>query len=83
MTGMRIGELLGLKSEDIDFDGRTIRVRRNRTVGEVTTPKNGKSRGVDMSTGLDEALKELLRSAKTEKVAKGWKELPAWVFSSA
>ena len=79
-TGMRMGELLGLKWGDIDFESRLIHVRRNRTAGEVTTPKNGKTRRVDMSAKLTEELRGLLKRRKEEKLAKGWKELPDWVF---
>lgn len=42
-SGMRRGEILGLRWEDFDFDQRTIEVRRNATYAhnqaEVTTPK--------------------------------------------
>jgi integrase len=47
---MRLGELLGLKWGDVDFHGRFIEVRRNSVGGNITTPKNGKTRRVDMST---------------------------------
>lgn len=48
-TGMRLRELLGLEWGDIDFHGRFIEVRRNLTGSVEGTPKNGKSRRVDMS----------------------------------
>ena len=42
-TGMRRGEILGLRWEDIDFEKRMIEVRRNATYAEnqaqITTPK--------------------------------------------
>ena len=77
---MRLGELLGLQWGDIDFSGRFIEVRRNRVAGRVTTPKNGKIRRVDMSTQLTETLRTLLTDRKEEKLRKGWKDLPEWVF---
>jgi integrase len=80
LTGMRLGELLGLKWEDIYFAGHAIRVRRNRTAGDVTTPKNGKARHVDMSAGLEKALRALLVIRKEEKLAKGWADVPEWLF---
>jgi integrase len=57
-TGMRAGEALGLKWEDFDFNSRFIEVNRQYSKGKVTTPKNGKSRRVDMSLQLAETLKE-------------------------
>nr|NIO19453.1 tyrosine-type recombinase/integrase [Candidatus Aenigmarchaeota archaeon] len=54
MTGMRQGELLGLKWNDIDFQGKFIEVRRSwYSIGnKFTTPKSGKLRRVDMSDQL-------------------------------
>ena len=42
-TGMRRGEILGLMYSDIDFEARTISVRRSITDGKITTPKTHKS----------------------------------------
>ena len=56
-TGMRIGEALALKWSDLDFDNRFIEVERSYRRGRVTTPKNDKTRKVDMSLQLAEALK--------------------------
>lgn len=55
-TGMRQGELLGLAWEDVNFDSNTIAVRRAYSHGAFTTPKSGKSRIVDMSDQLRQAL---------------------------
>lgn len=79
-TGMRLGELRGLKWEDIDFNGNFIEIRRSYTKGEFTTPKNHKSRRVDMSNQLARALKELRTESKKEALAKGWREVPELVF---
>ena len=51
-TGMRMGELLGLAWGDVDFSGNRIRIQRNYTHGDFTTPKSHKSRTVDMSDQL-------------------------------
>jgi Site-specific recombinase XerD len=79
-TGMRIGEVLGLQWGDIDFNGRFINVQRSFSRGKVDTPKGGKGRRVDMSNQLTETLQGLLKQAKVDKLSKGWKELPEWVF---
>lgn len=47
-TGLRLGELLGLRWEDVDFAGSTIRVRRNWSGGREGTPKSGRGRAVPM-----------------------------------
>ena len=51
-TGMRIGEIIALKPGDIDFNGNFIEVRRSCVRGDISTPKSGKIRRVDMSTEL-------------------------------
>ncbi len=42
-TGMRTGEITGLKWSDIDFTNRIIQVRRTRNKGIETTPKTKSS----------------------------------------
>ncbi len=79
-TGMRLGELLGLQWGDVDFHGRFIEVRRNLVAGRITTPKNGKTRRVDMSAQLAESLKALLTTRKAETLKHGWGNVPDWVF---
>jgi integrase len=59
-TGLRMGELLALQWQDVDWQGRFIEVRRNFTHWQLTTPKNGESRRVDMSRELAHTLKDLL-----------------------
>jgi hypothetical protein len=65
-TGARRGELLALRWSDIDWDGRTVSITRNRVVvnGEVVegTPKSKRSiRDVD----IDMAVPALRRSSAT------------------
>lgn len=43
MTGMRQGELFGLRWRDVDWSARRIRVRRNYVRGEFGTPKSKRS----------------------------------------
>lgn len=49
-TGLREGELLGLRWQDVDLERRAVRVRqqltRTRSGLSFTTPKNGKGRNV-------------------------------------
>lgn len=72
-TGMRQDELIALKGIDVDFHGRFIKVERNLSRGEISTPKNHKARKVDMSGQLAEALDVMLsrrRAAALEKEMK-------------
>jgi len=65
-TGVREGELIGLKWVDVDFNGRFIEVQRTVSRGKVTLPKNGKTRRVDMSLQLTNTLDGLLGKIKAE-----------------
>jgi integrase len=55
-TGLRMGELLALRWRDVDFAGRTIRVRASYYLGQLTTPKSGKVRAVPMAPDVASAL---------------------------
>jgi integrase len=79
-TGLREGELLALQWTDLDFSGRFIEVQRNYTRGEITTPKSGESRRVDMSLELRQVLRDFQTERQLEATVKGWPEVPPWVF---
>jgi integrase len=79
-TGMRLGELLALQWGDIDFRGGFVEVCRSFTHGHYTTPKNGKTRHIDMSPQLAETLKELRTERKRETLARGWGDVPELIF---
>jgi len=79
-SGLRIGEALALKWDDLDFDDRFIHVQRNFSRGEIQLPKNGKSRNVDMSNQLAEALRKLSTTRKAQTLKNGWHKLPEWLF---
>jgi integrase len=87
-TGLRIGEALALQWGDIDFNGRFITIQRGISRGRIETPKNGKSRRVDMSLQLTEALKALKDQGGTPVVVpitrnEGAPEEPSeWVFTN-
>lgn len=66
-TGLRMGELLGLAWEDIDFEGNRIEVKRSYSHGNFSTPKSHKSRVVDMSDQLRQVLL-CHRSVLTQKM---------------
>jgi integrase len=59
--GLREGELLGLRWEDVDLDAGTLAVRRTlsqtRTGHKFEKPKNGKGRSVKLSQTALEALR--------------------------
>jgi integrase len=82
-TGVRLGEAFALQWGDIDFNERFITVQRNIVNGKITTPKNDKSRRVDMSKQLTQALLDLRHQRKSETIKKGWGQVPEWVFINA
>jgi integrase len=55
-TGMRQGELLALRWDDIDLVDAVIRVRRSFTDGALSSPKNHERRDVDLTGDLVELL---------------------------
>ena len=79
-TGLRVGELLGLQWGDIDFKERSFTVSRRVYHGKVGTPKNGKSRTVDMTPHLTETLKTLKVEKQKEALKEG-KPFSEWVFT--
>ena len=81
-TGIRRGELLGLKWEDVDFQGRRLTIRRAIVEGQLTTPKSGKSRSIALPAGAAALLLDVLALRRRECLARGWPETPPWVFCS-
>lgn len=79
-TGMRIGELIALKPDDLHFNESFIEIRRNCVRGRISTPKSGKIRRVDMSSELRRILKSYLTLRKQEALRKGWGHPPEWLF---
>lgn len=81
-TGMRLGECLGLEPEDIHQALQQVRVARAILDGEIATPKSGHGRTIDISRNLAEVLNRWEVERKTEKLRRGWAEMPRWYFYS-
>ena len=73
-SGLREGELIALMGIDIDFKSRFINVQRILSRGKITSPKNGKTRRVDMSLLLTEVLQEHLSQKKAAALRKEMKK---------
>lgn len=71
-TGVRLGELIGLAWEDIDFEANTIEVRRSYSHGHFSSSKSHKSRFIDMS----DQLKQVLLAHRSNQVNKFSGTLP-------
>jgi integrase len=77
-TGVRRGELLGLKWEDIDFENRRIQIRRAYVRDQMTTPKSGRARRVAMSARLGSLLLDVLAARRVEALRRGWAGCRIW-----
>lgn len=63
MTGLRQGELIALRWQDIAWDDRRVRVVRNHVLGQFDTPKSRRSaRGVPLSSHLAAELRAWQRA---------------------
>ena len=68
MTGLRVGEVVGLQKQDLDFERRVIHVRRSAWYGRVQTVK---SKASQAPVAMAEALLPLLQDYLAT-----WKENP-------
>ena len=57
-------------------------IERNWVDGQLTSPKSGLARRVDMSQQLTDTLSVLLAERKKETLRKGWREVPSWIFTN-
>src|SRR5262245_40516657 len=58
-TGLRLGEAVALRWEDVDLTARELVVRRTFSGGALGTPKSGKSRRIAISSNLAMLLEHL------------------------
>jgi integrase len=74
-AGLRIGELLGLKWEDIDLGAGTLHVRRTKSQAKTgptfTAPKNGKGRSIRLTRRAVEVLKAHKVAQNSERLKMG------------
>jgi integrase len=70
-VGLRPGELLALRWEDVDLDRGILHVRRALSNGEFTTPKTKRSRRrIDLSVGSVAALQRHRTRQAEERMAR-------------
>jgi integrase len=63
MTGMRQGELLALRWQDVDWSAQRIRVNRNYVRGRYGTPKSHRGRSVPLADRLGGELDRLYKAS--------------------
>ncbi len=90
-TGLRQGELLGLKWDDVDLEGGSLQVRRTLAITKAgpvfTTPKtSGSRRSVKLTNAATTALQSHLKRqlAEIDKVGSLWNpgEYDGLIFAS-
>ena len=69
-TGARAGEIVAVCPMDLDFNSRFVQISRNSSRGEITTPKNGQGRRVDMSLQLTNVLDEFVAKKKAAALSR-------------
>jgi integrase len=57
-AGLRLGEMVALKWDDIDFVKRQLCVQRSAWKGQVSSPKSGRLRYVPLTTRLTAAFRD-------------------------
>ena len=81
LTGMRLGELIGLHWDDIDSQNGCIHVKCAVSRRRLETPKSHLQRRIDLPDELSLVFEELKRRKREECFGKG-ERLPNWVFSN-
>ncbi len=80
-TGVRIGEALGLKWGDIDFNSRFVNLKRSLSRGKITTLKGKRGRQIDLSLQLTDVLKSFRVECKKKGLSLGLGSEPEYVFT--
>jgi len=81
-TGMREGEAVALRPEDVDLQERYVCVQRNFTAGQLSdTPKSRQRRTVDLSSDLVTVLKDYLVVREAEAMLGG-QSSEGWLFTT-
>ena len=79
-TGMRLGELLALRWENVNWHERYIVIKQSFRNSRLTATKTGKVRRIDMSDQLAATLKELHLKRKREALKAGSNEVVPIIF---
>lgn len=69
-TGVRVGELMALRWEDIDFDRQNITIRRSIVNGIIGSPKSNKSRQIPLSDDIFSVIRNKKRNLKDSNIWK-------------
>jgi integrase len=81
-TGLRVGEAVALKAQDIDLRSRYVLIERNFTHGHLEeTPKGGRSRRVDLTRDLLAVLRDHLTLQDAEAALDAARRSP-WLCPS-
>ncbi len=85
-AGLRIGELLGLRWEDVHLEAGTMRVARTLSRANsgprFTTPKNGKGRSITLTKQAVEALRSHRKRQNEERLLSTLWEDNGLLFAS-
>jgi integrase len=81
-TGLRPGEALGLKWEDVDSATRLLHVERAISLRELKPTKTGESRTVDLTLRLADALSRWQAMCEADTLAAGGGDVTPWIFPS-
>ena len=80
-TGIRLGELQALTWRDLDFYQRIIEINRSIRKGRITTPKNHRTRRVDITPHLANTLKTH-QTAQKKAALKGGYKFSKYIFAN-
>jgi integrase len=81
-TGLRVGEAVALKGQDLDLRSRYVLIERNFTHGHLEeTPKGGRNRRVDLTRDLLAVLQDHLTLQEAEAALDAERKSP-WLCQS-
>jgi integrase len=70
-TGVRVGEALAIRIDDLDVQGKKVRIDEQCGSGETTSPKSNKTRYVDVTAEVIGLLQQQIKRTKEKELAHG------------